>query len=311
MTKTVYRPAYFRRQAKIWFAVAALLFVVWLVFWFNQGEAKAVEKTAKPVLVSDVNIPKRIEVLDELSAEVPPVNFETIVRDVRSYPDEFKDKKFFSQHKNKWTVQVMDVAEHKVILDYLNGRGDRDKFVYFRYKDNNDKPRYILTYGLLNSIREAAAVSGTMDFRLPNSARAVPEEISRYLTMIDDYERVPEVVHVREEKPRQVNLKPTNKEVAPKPAELTEAEKQAARDAAETAANANQPKAKPKTEAPVEKPPVVLAVPPTVQPVEEEVVSEPKKKKGKLAKIFQREKKQATPETPADDAGETSEGSGQ
>ncbi|WP_350617252.1 hypothetical protein, partial [Pseudomonas sp. HY7a-MNA-CIBAN-0227] len=80
-----------------------------------------------------------------------PINFDATVRDLRSYPDEFKDKRYLLANKGKWTVQVMNVAENEVIVSYLEGREDRAKFSYFRYLDDNNQVRYMLTYGLMSS----------------------------------------------------------------------------------------------------------------------------------------------------------------
>ncbi len=306
MTKASEKVGYFGRQSKIWLGTAAVFLVLCVVFWANSDakESGVSIKHTKPATVMDsANLPAHIESLDELQMEVPPVNFESITRDMRNYPAEFKDKSYFNTHRNKWTVQVMDVAEHKVIVDYLNGRGDRDKFAYFRYKDKNDKIRYILTYGVMNTFKEAAAVSTTVQFHLPNSTRVAPEEMKRYISMIDSYQRMAEVVNIREEKPRQVNLKQTDKEVAAKAAEVSAEDKAKAEELVKKEqADSTKEESKPaQKEAPKEKKQEVeLATPPTIQPVEEA----PEEKKGKLSKFFKKDKStQSSEDAASNDTG--------
>lgn len=309
MVKRFYQPEYFGRQAKVWLGAAGLFLLLSLVFWMNSDadEGDHAAKPAKAATVIDpANLPSHIDTLGEVGAEVPPVNFESVTRDMRNYPAEFKDKSYFNTHRTKWTVQVMDVAEHKVIVDYLNGRGDRDKFAYFRYKDQNDKVRYILTYGVQNSFKEAAAVSNSVAFHLPDSAKAAPEEMKRYLTMIDSYQRVAEVVNVREEKPRQVNLTQTNKEVAPKAAEVSEADKAKAEQAVAQEQATEQKKEAPppaskKDTAGDKSAEPDIAVPPTAKPVEEEA---PAEKKRRLSNLFKKDKAKEAAEPAAVEGGD-------
>lgn len=212
--------SYLRWQTKVWIAFVVIFGIVWLVLWFQS------EDPATPVLLKEkakqaqvVKMPTKIDKLTELFAEVAPVKFETITRDLRSYPPEFKDKKYFEQNSKKWAVEVMKVAEHKVILDYLDTRPDRDKFAYFRYTDGSGNTRYVLTYGMLSSFQEAMGATKMVDFRLPNHIRVVPEEFRRYAAMIDDYERVGAVVEGGKNQPREIRLSPTQYEipVAPRP----------------------------------------------------------------------------------------------
>lgn len=183
--------SYFRWQTIIWSIFVLVFGVIWLSLWLGSddksGHTALKSKTQQAQMVK---MPQKIEKLDELFVEVAPVKFETITRDLRSYPPEFKDKKYFEQHKKKFAVQVMNVAEHKIIVDYLDSRKDRDKFAYFRYTDSNKETRYVLTYGVFSSFVEAMGATKTIIFGLPNSVRPVPEEFNRYIAMIDDYERM-------------------------------------------------------------------------------------------------------------------------
>lgn len=211
---------FFRRQALMWLISLVLLSAITAFLWMmNKTPAFHQEVENKPltpqqILEKDLIQPKKIESLHELDKDVPPINFDTVVRDLRHYPDEFKDKRYLNANKGKWTVQVMNVAENEVITDYLMGRQDRDKFAYFRYRDENNQPRYMLIYGIMSSPQEAIGTAKIIDFGLPRNVRPLPEEINRYIDIIDNYEKAEPVKEAN--MPRIIELKPAKKEVPSK-----------------------------------------------------------------------------------------------
>lgn len=249
---TTHNAKYFRRQAVIWLGFAVVFCAVWFFTWLKNDEtANRQVRLATASTPSDFVLPDKIDKLDELRVEVPPISFDTITRDLRSYPSEFKDRAYFEENKDKWTVQVMDVAEHKLIVDYLEGRDDRQKFAYFRYTDPNQRLRYLLTYGIMGSFQEAAGATKLIDFRLPNSARTLPEQMSRYLALIDKYELATGGEQKIEElAPPKIELKEAQEVVEPEPAFVDEPQ---VPDKPK-----ENPKAKPETSG-------ELVVPPTVK----------------------------------------------
>ncbi len=209
----------YRRQALIWLIMTLLLGVVTALIWMlSQTPAMGAKIENAPIsapqtLSTELEQPLSIESLHELDTDVQPISFDATVRDLRSYPDEFKDKRYLSANKGKWTVQVMNVAENEVIVSYLEGRADRDKFAYFRYLDDENQVRYMLTYGLMSSPQEAVGAAKLIDFKLPADVRVLPEEINRYVGIIDNYERPDPVKDLSTKRTRSVNLKPTKREV--------------------------------------------------------------------------------------------------
>ncbi len=205
-------------------------------------EESPIEKSVASVEAVHVN--ERIDTLDDLNADVAPIEFKTIVRDMRNYPEEFKDKVYMKKHKGKWTVQVMNVSEHEIITDYLNNRQDRNKFAYFRFTDQNNQLRYVLMYDLVGGLEEAMALVSDTDFGLPESVQVAPEEINRYASMIDNYERGGAVLDMSRNRPRSVRLqktrylipvrrvvkRPPPKPVAPTPKPFQQALSQAVED---------------------------------------------------------------------------------
>lgn len=209
----------YRRQALIWLIMTLLLGVVTALIWMlSQTPAMGAKIENAPIsapqtLSTELEQPLSIESLHELDTDVQPISFDATVRDLRSYPDEFKDKRYLSANKGKWTVQVMNVAENEVIVSYLESRADRDKFAYFRYLDDENQVRYMLTYGLMSSPQEAVGAAKLIDFKLPADVRVLPEEINRYVGIIDNYERPDPVKDLSTKRTRSVNLKPTKREV--------------------------------------------------------------------------------------------------
>ena len=222
---TTTRPASksYRRQAIVWLLMTLLLGVATALLWmFSQTPAigAKIENapiTAPQALITELEQPFSIEALHELDTDVQPINFEETVRDLRNYPDEFKDKRYLLANKGKWTVQVMNVGENDVVISYLDGREDREKFSYFRYRDEDNQLRYMLTYGLMGSPQEAVGASKLIDFGLPADVRVIPEEINRYVSIIDNYERPLPIKDLSTKRSRAVKLKPTNREVPVRP----------------------------------------------------------------------------------------------
>ncbi len=237
-------------QTIIWLIMALLMLVLAVSLWMYTKDSNTISVIEESPLeksvasVEAVNVSERIDNLDDLNADVAPIEFKTIVRDMRNYPKEFKDKSYMKKRKGKWTVQVMNVSEHEIITDYLNNRPDRDKFAYFRFTDQNNQLRYVLSYGLVASLDEAMVLASDIDFGLPESVQVVPEEINRYASMIDNYERGGAVLDMSRNRPRSVLLqktrylipvrrvvkKPPARPVAPTPKPFQQALSQAVED---------------------------------------------------------------------------------
>lgn len=221
VTSPTPRPANgaYRRNALIWLLMTLVLGVLTALVWmFAKTPAARATIENAPIAASattstDITKTTEIEALHELDADVQPIDFSAMVRDLREYPEEFKDKRYLLKNKGKWTVQVMNVAENDVIVDYLLGREDRSKFAYFRYRDDNDQLRYMLTYGVMSSAEEAMGASKMMDFGLPANVRVIPEEFNRYVNSIDNYELADPVVDLDSNRNRQVRLQPARREV--------------------------------------------------------------------------------------------------
>lgn len=239
-----------RSRTLKWFFMAVVFALIWVIVWLISEPPKAMQTTKNADITSqDLPLPKSIDSLAQFSKEVPVVDISsTVVRDMRNYPAEFKDKRFFEKHAKRWTVQVMDVAQNDIITGYLKGRQDRDKFAYFRYHNSNNELRYILTYGIMGSSQEALGAIKTVDFGLPKSVTPVTERMERYLDMIDKYERTEEIVDSAPNAPRKIKLQATRNEIpATLPKEKEVKKKEPSTQNAQKSATApkEQPKPKP------------------------------------------------------------------
>lgn len=205
LSKNTLSRVIFRMQAIIWFGLAIAMLVLWLFLWMVSDTDKAKadrQKSHKPA--REFVLPTYIESYVQMTKEVPPIDFSTVIRDLRNYPPEFKDKQYFEKHAKEWTVQVMNVSNNDIITQYLNGREDRDQFAYFRYHNANGELRYILTYGAMKS-QEALQTITSKDFGLPPTVKLKAEEIGYYVKIMDYYERG-EVIDDSDDAPRAVML---------------------------------------------------------------------------------------------------------
>ena len=224
MTKERQKRSRYRRvQVLLWLMMALVMGAVTLLLWMAeasfalQSPSNSQSAIHNTMATAKFDAPLEISELNELSKEVEPITFDALVRDMRHYPDEFKDKQFLKKNSGKWTVQVMDVSEYDIVTDYLNSRDDRSKFSFFRYLDENDQPRYILLYDVFPSAQMAMGASKLIDFDLPENVRVIPEEIDRYNTVIENYELSEPMRSVNIERVRQVKLQPTRHEVPARP----------------------------------------------------------------------------------------------
>ncbi|WP_114800789.1 hypothetical protein U0021_02650 [Moraxella canis] len=225
---------YFRRQALYWLIMAAVIAVLWLIVWLTSSAPAIISKQQADQTVSSADaLPTTITALNELDAVVKPMDNSVLVRDLRSYPPEFKDKIYFNGISGRYAIQLMDVAENEVIVDYLNSREDREDFAYFRYTDANDKQRYVLTYGKFTSPAEAEAALQGVNFRLPESVAPKTAKISDFIAVMDSYELGQDVVDLASSQPRRVRLQATRTEIPVKPA--TPADEELARQSRERA----------------------------------------------------------------------------
>lgn len=225
---------YYRRQAMYWLMAAAVVAALWLIIWLTSAAPSIIKaKQADEVQSSDLALPATISDLNELKNEVKPIDNSVLVRDLRSYPPEFKDKTYFNGISGSYAIQLIDVTENEVIVDYLNGRSDRDQFAYFRYTDGNDKQRYVLTYGKFASSAEAEASLAQVNFGLPSSITPKIAKVSEFLSIIDSYELGQDVVDLASSQPRRVHLQATRTEIPVRPA--TKADEELARASQERA----------------------------------------------------------------------------
>lgn len=207
---------YFRRQALHWLVLALVVLVAWLILWLTSRTAVVDgQEDVKQQVAEVAELPVHIESLGELNTAVPPIDFSTLIRDFRTYPAEFKDKRYFDV--KKFTIQVMDVSHNDVIVNYLNTHSDRDKFAYFRYLDDNQNPRYILTYGKFDGIKLANDAVRTVNFNLPASVNVSVVAMADYLKIIEDYERADTAQDLASHQPRQIKLQATLTEIPVQP----------------------------------------------------------------------------------------------
>lgn len=224
-----------RSKARVWLLASLIMTLLAIVAWVFSASASAIEadneeKVEKQTienddgsLLNEVSLTRHISELEELQTSVKPISFDAIIMDRRSYPDEFKDKKFLIQRQGKWTIQVMNVNDHEIINDYLDTREDRSDFAYFRYIDDFDNVRYLLVYGVMGTEEKINNLLTKVDFGLPDSVKVQPVKFNDYVNKVDNYELGESIVPIGGTVPREIKLSPTRRQVpvrsaTPKPA---------------------------------------------------------------------------------------------
>ena len=209
---TLYRSWAFK--VTTWLILAAIAGGLTVMVWIASAvkPAKSATKTTNAdALTTDPTTLLLAKTPEELHQEVRPIKFDAVIRDMRNYPKEFKDSRFIKGNDGKWTVQVMNVVEHEVVTDYLNGRDDRDKFNYFRIVDAHNQKRFVVTYGVFGSVQEAVGAAKVINFVLPKEVKAFPEEFKMYLPQMDEYEVAPPLRDLGKSGAREVKLKSSPK----------------------------------------------------------------------------------------------------
>lgn len=206
-----------RLQVTGWLLLALITGALTLAVWIASAvkPATAINKKVVPantVIDPLTKLTNHTTTPSELNTAVKPLTYDTVVHDMRNYPPQFKDSRFLKANTGKWTIQVMNVAEHEVVTDYLNKREDKDKFNYFRITDEQNQKRYVVTYGLYGSAQEAMIDSKSVNFGLPANVSTFPEEIRLYLGEIDEYEVSAPIQNLGTKTPKEVKLR-----TAPKP----------------------------------------------------------------------------------------------
>lgn len=212
---TAYRTNGLRITGWLLFAATAgaLTIAVWIASAVKPA-ASHKQKTAEIALPPDPLIKLSTTNPNEMATAVKPISFDAVVRDMRNYPPQFTDSRYLKSNEAKWTIQIMNVAEHEVVTDYLNARDDKDNFKYFRIIDEHNQKRYVVTYGLYGSSQEAMAASKTINFGLPSNVTAFPEEVRSYLAQVDEYEVNAPVTNLGAKAPKEVKLHSTPKVIA-------------------------------------------------------------------------------------------------
>ena len=228
----------------LWLLMALTVGMCALLVWiFSEAPVlKKEDKTSEQssVSASSVSNLRTVDKVDELAGQVKPISFDALLRDLRDYPPEFKDVRYLKANQGKWTVQVMDVSENDIVTDYLNEREDREKFAYFRYRDENNQSRYVLTYDVMASPQMAMGATKTIDFGLPANVRVIPEELNRYASLIENYELSEPVKDLGANRVRSIKLQPTSRELAVKASRPTTSSNPTA---SSTANNSTSPQA--------------------------------------------------------------------
>lgn len=172
-------------------SLAAICFSAFMILWLLKPDAKELEKKVVEVeqeVVRSVQMETiaNSENVGAFIREVPEMNLTQRVVVSGEHDPEFRGNRFVSSNKAKYTIQVMEVSDEKVVLSYLSKRSDRSKFNYLRTQDGKNPERYVVIYGVHKDQATASEEMAKMNFALPASVTPVVKKIGDYEKLVND-----------------------------------------------------------------------------------------------------------------------------
>lgn len=172
-------------------SLAAICFAAFMILWLLKPDAKELEKKVVEVeqeVVRSVQMETiaNSENIGAFIKEVPEMNLTQRVVVSGEHDPEFRGNRFVSSNKAKYTIQVMDVSDEKVVLSYLSKRPDRSKFNYLRTQDGKNPERYVVIYGVHKDQQTATEEMAKMNFGLPASVSPSVKKIGDYEKFVND-----------------------------------------------------------------------------------------------------------------------------
>lgn len=211
------RPSRIKSAFLLFLAVCLMVLAVIARIMTSSDEEKLAKLQAETEILTEARVAKEnfrevktIDSIGNFSSQVKPVSFDDIVLEKRSQYFEFKDAEYIVARKAAWTVEVMDVAEEDVILDFLSTAEKRDQFAYFRYIAEDKTKRYILIFDDFNDEKSALNAIEENNFSLPESIQLVPRSFKDYIGKVDSYHLQRNVKDYKRDRYREVVLRRTS-----------------------------------------------------------------------------------------------------
>ena len=172
-------------RSLVWLVAGLSVLALWLVLWVGQ----AIARHRQPVQVLPEEQPVAVAVprpaahslqLGMLTHEVPVLDLR-VAEDSKAtaHAAEFRGADFVRTQASSWTIQLMTVSEEGVIRGFLANRTDRGQFYYFRTLQGGTE-RFVLVYGIFNTVQTAMGALQTQSFGLPGSIRPMPVRFSSF-----------------------------------------------------------------------------------------------------------------------------------
>lgn len=208
-------PSFWRSLLILFFAIISLAGAISLRLLSGFDEDDQLDRIAQAQIEkankdeAAYTVIKNIESIGDLKNQVKPIVFDDVVIEQRNQDESFQDIEYIAERKKAWTVQIMDVSQLEIILDYLATQKKRSQFAYFRYSDKNKEKRYILTFDDFNSESGAVSAIESNEFKLPASIKPFPRAFKDYLGLVEQYHLENKVREYKRSKYREVHLKKT------------------------------------------------------------------------------------------------------
>ncbi|MFB2538277.1 MULTISPECIES: hypothetical protein [unclassified Acinetobacter] len=194
MAQTATSGTWYTIKQLIVIALAAICFSVFMILWLLKPKPQ-IEVQQKPQVEDTEEVAVRAVQMETIANtkdlgafvnEVPALNLTQRVVVIADHAPEFRGNKFIVTNKNKFSIQVMEVTEEKLLLSYLDKSADRAQYFYIRTQDGKNPERYALFYGVFNDQNLATQALQKTKFALPESVKPQIKKIGDYEKLVND-----------------------------------------------------------------------------------------------------------------------------
>ncbi|MHA3092522.1 hypothetical protein [Acinetobacter brisouii] len=118
--------------------------------------------------------------------EVRPLQQTTRVVASGQHSAEFRGTRFLQENLNNNSLELFITSKEEIILDFLDKRADRNKFMYLRLAAEHQPERYVLLYGVYTGEADAEQQLQSLNLGLPKSIHPKIVQFKDYTDLVND-----------------------------------------------------------------------------------------------------------------------------
>lgn len=196
---------------KLWVYVAILV-LSFIAIWIlslklpsSMDDMQSAQEVNVPA--ASVDLAQQLDDINLFESKVANLDQSEPLKPVIKSEQNLADAETFRRMNGKWVIEVMDVADPKIIKDYLYLHQFNTNLKYYRYQADENQLRLKLVWGIYDSQAAAASdsrIDPSLGIRMPYQLISV----ERILATIDDYYVMSRVRDYSQNRVRSVSLTP-------------------------------------------------------------------------------------------------------